>query len=210
METAPSNTARRANLEDLPSLLQLWEASGLPGTQLEKFLTEFQVVTGPDGRVQAAIGLQVDGDDALVHSEAVAEGVDADSCRLALWTRMQIVLRNQGALRAWTLEDAEYWQTVFRPALANEVGALRASFADPTASWRVLPLLDEARVTRMVNEQVLLRGGSLDGDRAEFAETIRRARIFAYTLATGVILLLVGFALYLLAHRDALQRALRH
>jgi hypothetical protein len=58
---------------------------------------------------------------------------------------------------------------------------------------------------------VVLRGGSLGGDQAEFAETIRKAKFFAYGLATVVIVLLVSFAIYLLVHRETLQRAvLRH
>jgi len=210
VDIAPSHTARRANLEDLPGLLSLWEKCHLPGTQLEKFLTEFQVVTSPEGQLIGAIGLQIDGDEALIHSEALESEVDDDECRLALWTRMQIVLRNQGVQRVWTLEDADYWQGVFQPADPREAASLRAAFADPTASWMMIRLLDDARVHKLVSEQVLLRGGSLDGDREAFAETIRRARIFAYSIATVVILLLVTFAVYLLVHREALQRAIRH
>lgn len=209
VESTHTHTARRANLEDLPGLLELWEKSHLPGTQLEKFLTEFQVVTGPDGALLAAIGLQIDGDEALVHSEAVAKEADADACRLALWTRMQIVLRNQGVQRVWTLEDADYWKSVFQPADPQEAAGLKASFADPVASWYRVRLLDEAQVNKLVSQQVVLRGGSLEGDRAEFAETVRRAKIIAYSIATGVIVLLVLFAAYMLVHREALQRAIQ-
>lgn len=210
VETAPSPTARRANLEDLPALLALWEKFQLPGTQLEKFLTEFQVIADVDGRLLAAIGLQIDGDEALIHSEAIDADNAADECRLALWTRMQIVLRNQGVQRVWTLEDAEYWASVFQPADPGEAATLKAAFADPTASWMMLRLLDDARVAKLVNEQVVLRGGTLDGDRAEFAETVRKAKIIAYAIATVVILLLVAFAGYLLVHREELHRAMLH
>ncbi len=209
VDFAQKHSTRRANLEDLPGLLALWETARLPGTQLEKFLTEFQVITNPDNSLVAAIGLQIDGDEALIHSEAIAREADGDACRLALWTRMQIVLRNQGVQRVWTLEDADYWRTVFRLAEAGEVAALRASFADPQATWYSLRVLDEARVNKLVNEQVLLRGGRLDGDRTELAESIRRFRIVAYSIAAVVIVLLVIFAVYMLVHREALQRAIQ-
>ena len=199
--------ARRANLEDLPALLALWEKSHLPGTQLEKFLTEFQVVEGPTGALWAAIGLQIDGDEALIHSEAIAQGADEDTCRLALWTRMLIVLRNQGVQRVWTLEDADYWRGVFQLADPREKATLKAAFADPTAEWYMMRLLDEARVNKLVKEQVLLRGGSLTGDQDDLVETIQRAKIIAYSIAAMVIVLLVVFAIYLLVHREALQRA---
>jgi len=211
VELVPTYTARRANLEDLPALLGLWETSRLPGTQLEKFLTEFQVVTAPDGALLAAIGLQIDGDEALIHSEAMAAGADADAdaCRLALWTRMQIVLRNQGVQRVWTLEDADYWRSVFQLASPQEAASLRAAFADPTATWYRMRLLDEAQVNKLVSQQVLLRGGSLDGDRVQFETSVRRFKMVAYAIASLVIVLLVIFAIYLLMHREALHRAIQ-
>lgn len=209
VESLPTYTARRANLEDLPALLGLWETSRLPGTQLEKFLTEFQVVTAPDGALLAAIGLQIDGDEALIHSEAMAAGADADACRLALWTRMQIVLRNQGVQRVWTLEDADYWRSVFQLASPQEAASLRASFADPTATWYRMRLLDGAQVNKLVSQQVLLRGGSLDGDRIQFEASVRRFKMVAYAIASLVIVMLVIFAIYLLMHREALQRAIQ-
>ena len=209
VDSALKHIARRANLEDLPALLRLWEKSNLPGVQLEKYLTEFQVIDAPEGGLLAAIGLQIDGDEALVHSEAIATEAEADACRLGLWTRMQIVVRNQGIQRVWTLEDADYWRGLFKPASREEIAGLKASFADPTASWYRVRFLDENQVNKLVNQQVLLRGGSLEGDRAELAEAIRRAKIIAYSIATGVIILLVVFALYMLIHREELQRAIK-
>jgi len=211
VDLASIPTARRANLEDLPALLALWEKSRLPGIQLEKFLTEFQIVANERGEVLASVGLQVDGPDALVHSEAVADAAspEAEAHRAALWTRMQIVLRNQGVSRVWTLEDDAYWQSVFQPAKPGEIAALKSTFADPAASWLMIQLLDEARVNKLVNEQVILRGGSLDGERQEFNETIRRARLIAYSITMIVIIILVTFAIYLLNHREVLGRVLR-
>ncbi len=209
VESVPLYTARRANLEDLPTLMALWQKAGLPGEQLEKFLTEFQVVPGDEGVILAAIGLQIAGDEALLHSEAVFVEGDADACRVALWTRMQIVVRNQGVVRLWTLEDAEFWRGLFHPASSSEIAALKTPFADPTASWYTLRLLDEVQMKKLVNEQLVLRGGSLDEDRAEFAEKVRKVKLVAYVVAAVVVGLLLVFAAYLFAHRETLQRALQ-
>ena len=209
VESASHYTARRAHLEDLPALLQLWQQAGLPGEQLEKFLTEFQVVPGEEGVILAAIGLQITGDEALLHSEAVSRASEADACRTALWTRMQIVVRNQGVVRLWTLEDAGFWRGLFQVAQPAEITALKSPFADPTAAWYTLRLLDEVQMKKLVNEQMILRGGSLDEDRAEFAEKVRKVKLVAYSFAAAVIGLLLVFAFYLVVHRETLQRVVQ-
>ena len=67
--------ARRATVEDLPALQALWQRADLPWDQLDRFVTEFLVVPGEeDGMLLAAIGLQVDSDQALAHSEAILPG----------------------------------------------------------------------------------------------------------------------------------------
>ena len=210
-EATPAWSARRATIEDLPALSDLWQGAGLPSGDLERFLTEFQVVAGPDGVVRAAIGLQVDDDQGLLHSEVVSVPDDAaDDCRAALWARIQVVGRNLGAVRLWTLEDAPYWRSIFRRASAAEIGSLGASFADPEAGWWMHPLVDVGRLEQLAQKQAVLRG-DLEAGRGDdgFQETIRRVKLVAYSLAGLVILLLVAFAVYVLMHREVLQRALQ-
>lgn len=210
-ESTPAWSARRATIEDLPALSDLWHGAGLPSGDLERYLTEFQVVSDEGGVVRAAVGLQVDGDQGLLHSEVVSVADDeADACRAALWTRIQVVARNLGAVRLWTLEDAPYWRSIFRKAPAAEVESLEAAFADPEAGWWMLPLVDVNRLEQMAQKQAVLRG-DLDAGRGDeaFQETIRRVKVVAYSLAGLVILLLVAFAVYVLMHREVLQRALQ-
>lgn len=207
--STPEIQARRATVEDLPALQSLWQRADLPWEQLEKFVTEFQVVDGDAGMLRGAIGLQRDGDQALLHSEALWSEDEGDAVRQALWARVQVLARNQGVLRVWTLEDAPFWQGVFRLATPAEVTGLTAAFADPEAPWRMLQLVDMARLEQMVQQQALLRGDFSGGADEKFQETVRRIRLAAYGMAVLVILLLVGFALYALVHREALQRALQ-
>lgn len=99
---SPAYIARRATQEDLPALQGLWQAAGLPWEELETFVTEFQVVPGDEGVLLAAVGLMVESNEALLHSEAVRQNGDGDELRDGLWRRIQIVARNQGVHRVWT------------------------------------------------------------------------------------------------------------
>ena len=50
---------RRATLEDIETLRALWQTALLPIQELEKRLTEFQIVEGMDGRIFGALGAGV-------------------------------------------------------------------------------------------------------------------------------------------------------
>ena len=124
MDPSPLN-ARRANEEDLTALEELWRQASLPWEQLGGFLQEFIVATDEEDHLVGAVGLLIEGDNALLHSEAIHPGVDADPVRMALWRRMQIVARNQGVTSIWTQEDAPYWQASgFDPAPAGLTTAI--------------------------------------------------------------------------------------
>jgi N-acetylglutamate synthase-like GNAT family acetyltransferase len=181
-----SFNARRANPEDLQALESLWQQAGLPWDQLGGFLQEFLVVTEGDETVVGAVGLLIEGDDALLHSEAIHPAVDADAVRAALWRRMQIVARNQGVKALWTQEDAPYWQASgFDPAPADRVESSRASFMDRTATWRLFPLVDPNRIRDVLDEQFAI----LEASRLQSAETlqkrIRTIRLLAIVIALG-------------------------
>ena len=181
-------TARRAAPEDLEALEGLWQQAALPWDQLGGFLQEFLVVTGEDESVIGAIGLLIDGDDALLHSEAIHPAVDADAVRAALWRRMQIVARNQGVKSLWTQEDAPYWlASGFGTATRERIERCRASFMDPAPaiSWGMFPLVDPDRVRDVLEEQFAI----LEASRLQSAETlekrIRTIRLFAVVIAVG-------------------------
>jgi len=181
-----SLNARRANLEDLPALEDLWRQASLPWDQLGGFLEEFIVATDDEDHVVGAVGLLIEGEDALLHSEAIHPEVDADPVRVALWRRMQIVARNQGVTSVWTQEDAPYWQASgFDPAPAGRVESSRASFMDRTATWRLFPLVDPDRVRDVLEEQFAI----LEASRLQSAETlqkrIRTIRLLAIVIALG-------------------------
>ena len=199
--------ARKATLDDLPALHALWQRAGLPWSELERFVTEFQVVPGDDGLLQGAVGLQIDGSEALLHSEAIFPGTDADEIRAASWTRMQIVARNQGVARLWTLEDAPFWKATFVRADPAAVQGLQAAFRDPEADWLVFQLVDPVRAQKLVDERLALWEANRHADSDELLNKINLIRTLAFTAAgllIGAMLLMVVFVL--VKRPDLLQR----
>ncbi|KAB2655708.1 MAG: hypothetical protein DVB31_16170 [Verrucomicrobia bacterium] len=213
METVePSGpSARKATIEDLPALHALWQRAGLPWNELERFVNEFQVVPGEEGLLVGAIGLQLDGAEGLLHSEAIFPGVDADEIRAALWRRAQIVARNQGAIRLWTLEDAPFWTGVFVRADKAAIEGLRASFRDPEASWSVHQLVDPARAQKLVDEQVAVWEASRQADSENLLDTIQRVRTAAFAIAGVLIAGMIFMIVYLgLRRPDVFRKILGH
>jgi len=202
--------ARRATVDDLPSLHGLWQKAGLPWDQLERYVTEFIVIPDDSGLLVGAIGLQVEGDQALVHSEAFFDCEIADAARQALWQRIQIIARNQGVYRLWTLEDAPFWTTTLVRASEAEAASLRAPFADPTAVWWTHQLLDPVRAQALLDERLALWSAQRQADSTELAEGIQRIRRISYGIAGAVALSMCLLVLYVLIRRpDALQQLLR-
>jgi N-acetylglutamate synthase-like GNAT family acetyltransferase len=100
---------RRATLDDLPALRELWKKTNLDAPDLEKRLTEVQVAE-KDGQIVAALGMKIDRLHGQVHSEAIPDKNDAVLYE-AFWQRLQILSRNFGLFRLWTDSQTPYWQT---------------------------------------------------------------------------------------------------
>jgi N-acetylglutamate synthase-like GNAT family acetyltransferase len=100
---------RRATIDDLPSLRELWEQFGLPVLDLDKRVTEIQIAETPEGIIAAAIGFKIERLHGLIHSEAVPEGVDSATVHEAFWQRLQVLGRNHGLFRLWTRSSGPFW-----------------------------------------------------------------------------------------------------
>jgi len=151
----PRPSVRRATLEDLPVLQALWDMSRLPGLELEKHLTEFQLALRPDGVVLTTIALRVAGAHGWLHSEAGYKAKPPAEYRSALWERVHILARNHGLVRLWMKgEPAAFWQAAgFHPATADELQKLPAAWRAEPALWHTLALKSEALMSTAVAEQ---------------------------------------------------------
>jgi hypothetical protein len=147
----------------------------------------------------------------LLHSEAIFPGTEADEIRAALWKRIQIVARNLGAIRLWTLEDAPFWSAIFLRAEPAAIAGLKAAFRDPEAAWQVHQLVDPARAQKLLDEQVAVWEATRQADSENLLETIRRVRTGAFALAGFLIALMLLMIVYLGMRRpDLLRRVIGH
>ncbi|HEY0552030.1 MAG TPA: hypothetical protein VGF13_20685 [Verrucomicrobiae bacterium] len=132
---------RRATLEDLPQLIALWRLEQWPAETLEKRFTEFHLVADTDGRVLAAIGIQMGGTQGLLHSESIGRAEISDALRGLLWERLQVIIKSNSLERLWTQLNSHYWRDLgFQRATAEQLKMLPAKFAQGERPWTVKSL----------------------------------------------------------------------
>ena len=198
-----SYRVRRATVDDLPGLLAIWEAMHFPTPDLERRLTEFQVVESADGRLLGALGIEIAGRQGRLHSEGFNDFALAESLRHQLWERMQSVAANHGLARLWIRETAPFWNHIgFQPANEESLKKLPGQWAEVQSGWLTLKLRDEEALEI-----------SLDKEFARFKQeeqehtqgALRRARLlksFATLLAVvlAIFVLVVSAYVFLLRH----------
>ena len=178
---------RRATIEDLPALNAIWQSMHLAEAGLDRRITEFQAAVDAGGNIVGAIGFQLLGKQALLHSEGFTDFGLADQLRPLLWDRLKMVAANHGTVRVWTRETARFWsRDLMAPPDAEALEKLPPDWKDFPGDWLVIKLRDDV-------EEVL----SLDKEFAMFAEAERersrqalsQAKLFK-TIATGIAVIL--------------------
>jgi N-acetylglutamate synthase-like GNAT family acetyltransferase len=195
---------RRATIEDLPQLMALWKAEGLPVQILEKRFNEFQVVQEGE-KLIAALAMQVAGKDGLVHSEVFAHPEQADSQREKLWERLQTISANHGLYRVWSQMDAPFWKSTFQEPAENLKSKLPAKFANDKEGWRVLQLKDEEALNVSLDKEFAL---FREAEREEVNKLFRQARvlkILAVILGIAVFVLVVIWAVMFIQAQKRLK-----
>ena len=111
---------RRATVDDRAALKIIWASMRLPADELEKRLTEFQVVENAEGGVVGALGIQILRQHALLHNESYSDFAVADAARELFWERIQKLAANHGVFRVWTQERSPFWKSFgFQPPAAE-------------------------------------------------------------------------------------------
>jgi hypothetical protein len=186
MTIAPFSV-RRATVEDLPSLTALWHQMQLTEPGLDRRLTEFQVAVDGAGALVGAIGFQLCGKQARLHSEGFTDFSLADVVRPLLWDRLQVLAANHGTVRVWSLENAPFWShnVLSRPD-AEALAKLPPAWNQLPGEWLTIKLREDV-------EEIL----SLDKEFALFAQSERecsrvvlsQARMLKKAATIGAILL---------------------
>jgi N-acetylglutamate synthase-like GNAT family acetyltransferase len=192
---------RRATTDDFQGLRRLWHSMRLPADELEKRLTEFQIVETADGQIAGAIGLQIIGQHALLHSEGYTDFSLADAARQLFWERIQTIAAHHGVFRIWTLENSPFWvHWGFQSAGADNLERLPGEWKPLGEKWLTLQLKNEEAIARLDQELEVFR----ESGKKRAAETLEQARTLTTTITViGFVLglVLIGLAIYLFMRR---------
>jgi N-acetylglutamate synthase-like GNAT family acetyltransferase len=189
---SPEYILRRATVDDLDGLKQLWEWARLQVLDLERRLTEFQLIASADGDLIGAIGLHIEGKQGKIHSEAFTQPENEGKFRPQLWERVQIVARNHGLVRLWTRDASPFWhqQAGFSEPTAEAFKKLPAGFGDAQGRWWTLQLREESVAALSVEREFDLFQASQKQETERLMQLGRTLKII--TIAVLVFVLLVG------------------
>ena len=171
--------------------------------ELEKRLTEFQIVEDADAQFLGAIGLQVSGTQALLHNEGFTDSTVGDSARKLFRERILVLTANHGVFRLWTQERSPFWKDFgFRPPDAETFARLPVEWKNEfDGAWLTLQLKDEAAIAAALGTGLadLKDAGKRETERVmEQAQTMRT---IITTIGFGIGFLAFGVAVYLMIHR---------
>jgi N-acetylglutamate synthase-like GNAT family acetyltransferase len=179
--------ARRATVDDLPRLKQLWALMRLPEAELERQLTDFQVVTDETGIIVGCAAMQVNQRHARIHGESFEDFGLADYARPALWSRIQTLATNHGLVRLWTQETSPFWsRSGFQAAKEDALEKMPLNWERAGAGWLTIKLKDEEAMTSLDKEFALF----VESERRQRDQLLGQTKIFK-TLAIGGVLLIV-------------------
>jgi N-acetylglutamate synthase-like GNAT family acetyltransferase len=199
----PVYHARRAHLDDLPALKVLWESMRFPTADLEKHLTDFQVVHDVNQQVVGAVGFQMTQRHGRIHSEAFSDFGVTDQARPLLWARIQALSTNHGIHRLWTQERIPFWiQNGFQPAAPHILEKLPELWDRTQPDWLTLQLKDEQAIASLDREFAMF----VESEKSRSAEALGQARAvktFLLALIGLIVLALFVGAIYVFVTRVA-------
>ena len=186
-----SYQTRRATVDDLPQLGELWRTGHLPAAELEKQFTDFQVAQDDQGKLAAAIGLRIEGGSGRVHSETLVDFALTETLRPALWKRLQTVAQNHGLFRLWTEEAAPWWKkdAGFAAPSAELLQKLPAKFGATQGAWLTLRLRDEGADPDLLEKELEMFKEAERQKRETMIQQGKILRVVA-TLISGLLLVL--------------------
>lgn len=195
---------RRATVDDRAALHFIWASMRLPADELERRLTEFQVVETADGEVVGAIGVQFSKQHALIHSEGYFDFGIADAARQLFWERIQTLSANLGVFRVWTQERSPFWKSFgFQPPSSEILDRLPEEWRNEfVGGWLTHQLKNEEVITAALEKQF---AGFMAGEKKEtdwLAEKARNLRTAITVAGFAIGILGILIAAYLFIHRN--------
>ena len=181
--------ARRATLDDIVSLRGLWEIMRYPVTELEKQLTDFQVVVDSAGVLVGAVGLRTAQRQGHIHSEAFSDFSQAERARPLLWERIQALATNCGVVRLWTHDPSPFWtHNGFQPATPATLEKLPEPWDRMKPGWLTLQLRDENAIASLDKEFAMF----VASEKHRSEQAIGQAKILKTIVTVITFLIALG------------------
>ena len=182
--------ARRATLDDLPRLRQLWALMQIPDGDLERQLTDFQVVSDETEQVIGSVALQVSHRQARIHSEAFEDFSLADYARPVLWSRIQTLAQNHGLARIWTREQSPFWtHNGFQTASEADLEKMASVWDRFEPGWLTLKLKDEEAMASLEKEFALF----VESEKQQRSQLLNQAKVLKTLAIAGIVLISLMF-----------------
>jgi N-acetylglutamate synthase-like GNAT family acetyltransferase len=199
---------RRATVDDFAALKMIWAAMRLPADELEKRITEFQIVENSDGEVVGAIGIQFSKQHALLHHEGYSDFAVADAARQLFWERIQTLASHSGVFRVWTQERSPFWKNFgFQPPSMEVLARLPVEWKNEfDGGWLTFQLKNEEVITAALEKEF---APFMAGEKSETQKISEKAKTInlIITIAGFTIgILSISFAIYLFFHRHPFSR----
>ena len=202
--TTENPQVRRATIEDLPKLIELWQIEGLPLHDMEKRFKEFQVIES-GGAVVALLGLQIVGLEGRLHSEAFAHPEQADALRALFWDRLQILAQNHGLVRLWTQFTTPFWnRSGFQASSPEKLEKLPPAFAGDPHPWRYFQLRDDPASHSSIDKEFAMFK-EIEQERTQ--RLLRQAKLMKLVAAVVVMAVFVLIAFWIVAWYKAQGQA---
>lgn len=198
--SAPKYRVRRATLDDIGQLVELWRLMRFPADELARRVTEFQVAEH-DGRVVGAVGLQMLERQGRIHSEGFTDFALADSLRPLLWERIHSLATNHGLLRLWTQEQAPFWtHSGLAAAGPEQLAVLPSAWRGLGGAWRMLQLREDLDAIIAADKEFAL---FMEAEKQRTRRAYQQARVlklFATLVALALLAAVVAGAVYVIRH----------
>ncbi|HWD19194.1 MAG TPA: hypothetical protein VHB20_07930 [Verrucomicrobiae bacterium] len=192
IDSGPTWRVRRATVDDLPALQELWQAAHLTGD--EQAFTDFQVAEDQDGKLAAAMALQIIGHAGRLHTETIADFGLTDILRPMLWERLLSVAKNHGLILLWTQENAPFWKkdAGFAPPPPEAKPKFPEGFGTLDDSWRMLRLREDVADPEFIERQFQAFKVTEQAKREKMLGQVRPLKWIGLGIAG--LLLVLGFA----------------
>ena len=204
----PLRSVRRATLDDLPKLVPLWKLEQLPYAEFERRFKEFQVIESEEGEMLGAIGLQVSGIEARLHSESFVHFDQADTLRERFWARIKVMGENQGWVRVWTELASQTWRQLgFDPPNPEQFAHLPGIFAQVgSGGWNVVQLREDRVAGPSVDAEFQILRIAHQQENERMMKRAKFLRNVSILLAAGLVTWIGWWGMKLFKNRDRLPR----